>query len=215
MNLGFSAQALHDRQLCSSCPTHYTNPHTKSCAISKTLVLCPRAHCSVHKPLATSRQVAINWMLTEMPQGVTSPEGCSGTGLTSHHLPGSCPCPVLQGLTGPGSQEAPGAFTRSCFSRVAARCRQPSTHPGLCGAGGAGTAGAEPGAGGLGEPAGPPWAVPDTPGPSRTGCSVISSTFPPAGAPHTRIPLRGSWPHYPPCSPGVCDPPLHPACSRG
>lgn len=189
-------------------------------------MLCPGPHGSAHDPLATSRQVppvAPNPMLTEMPQGTArgSPAPGDARGLSPGHRgcsppsPGFPPSPGVRGLTGPWSQEAAGASARSRFSRVATRCRQPSTYPGLCGAGGAGAAGAEPGAGGLGEPAGPPGTVPDRPGPSHTGCSVVSSTFPPAGTPipGARSPPRGSWPHSPRYSPARCVPVL-PACSR-
>lgn len=70
---GVLSPGLHDRQLCSSCPTHHTDPHTRGPpAMSKTLVLHPRPCCSAHDTLATSRRVppaAPSPVLAEMPQG--------------------------------------------------------------------------------------------------------------------------------------------------
>lgn len=199
-------------------PTPGAPCHVQDCAQDPAAV-------PTQDPLATSRQVppvAPKPMLTEMPQDVAwgSPAPGDARGLSPGHRGCSSPSLGLPPLpraagTVPESQEAAGASARSRFSRVAARCRQPSAYPGLCGAGAVGPAGAEPGAGGLGEPAGSPRHVPNRPGPSRTGRSVVSSIFPPAGAPHTRSrePTPGVLATFPALQPRTVSP-VHPGCSR-
>lgn len=124
--------------------------------------------------------------------------------------PSSRPLPVLRGLAGPGSQEAAGASARSRFSRVATRCRQPSTYPGLCGAGGAGGCGTRarwargPGGATLGRPG--------HTGAEPCGMLRYHSASPPSGTPHARSPepTPGVLAAFPALQPRTVRPPFIP-----